>query len=158
MSGNNKNNSKAKNNKPSAKKSSGQSTKPVLKAEEVVIEAIEEVPAVEDAAVVEEAPVAEEVVVVAEEVHEVVEEVKIAEATIESTVEVAAEVKPEPAFAPVAYEPAWDVETWVALSNLKLGIAPYAMAAALHAQAPGTMLTEAQVKSLVTSVLGTTIN
>ena len=183
MSG--KNTNKSKNaGKSTAKKNAGNASKsgtkkPVVKLDDVAnIMPVEEVLSTEASEKVKEVAAVDEVVV-AEEIkaitmpEPVVEAVEAVEAVVE-TVEVA-EVISEPSKeenkvpAPEktvaikksvnnAAVPAWDVETWISLSNLKLGIPAYAMAAALHGQASGTMLTEDEVKRLLTSVLGTRIN
>lgn len=62
------------------------------------------------------------------------------------------EAAPKPVPASV---PAWDVETWISLSNLKLGVPGFVVAAALHAQSPTALLTEAEVRKLLVSVVGT---
>ena len=50
-------------------------------------------------------------------------------------------------------KPAWDKETWMALSNVKLGVQSFVVAGALHQCKPGAKLTEDEVKKLLEAFL-----
>ena len=46
----------------------------------------------------------------------------------------------------VKREPAWDQDTWLALSNLKLGVAPFVLAGAFYGTKNGEVFTEVDVR------------
>jgi len=54
---------------------------------------------------------------------------------------------------PTKAEPSWDKETWMSLSNVRLGIPSFVIAGALHAKPADAKLTEAEVRRLVQDFL-----
>lgn len=68
-------------------------------------------------------------------------------------------VKPRATKAPAkgakvpAREPAWNAETWMSMSNARLGKPAFVMAGALAGQPPKAVFTEAQVRALLKKFL-----